>query len=387
MQYALFYISLLIFGLYVILILYYGVSWRQIPGFYIDSPSIPKTRITVIIPARNEEKQIGPCLESVLQNNYPSHLLEILVVDDHSTDNTAAIVQTYTGVKCISLEDHISGPMNSYKKKAIETAILQSSGELIITTDADCIVKPRWLSTIAACYEKTASQLIVMPVCIHPKWNFLGIFQSLDFMTLQGITGASVYKGFLNMCNGANLAYTRMAFDEVDGFNGIDHIASGDDMLLMKKISDAFPGAIAYLKNEDVIVSTLAELYLSSFLQQRIRWASKSTHYDDKGIFRVLLLVYLFNLLMLVLPFMTMFLHSSFFIPHFSFSIFHLWLILLSLKILVELIFLYPVSSFFGLRSLLCWFPFMQPLHILYTVIAGFLGKFGKYSWKGRTVK
>ncbi|MEI9955738.1 MAG: glycosyltransferase family 2 protein [Ferruginibacter sp.] len=277
--------------------------------------------------------------------------------------------------------------MNSYKKKAIEIAIQQSSGELIITTDADCIAPKNWLQTIATFYQEKKPSFIVMPVAINCSNKFIEIFQALDFMTLQGITGASVHKKFHSMCNGANLAYTKKAFNTVNGFAGIDNIASGDDMLLMHKIFKQDANAVLFLKSKEVIVQTQPVHTIKEFFNQRIRWASKADKYDDKRIFGVLVLVYFFNVLLLALPFAALLKNIQYLMLNAQCSRLELWLFLLLIKTIIELIFLYPVANFFGKKKLLWWFPLMQPFHILYTVIAGWLGKFGSYKWKGRSVK
>jgi cellulose synthase/poly-beta-1,6-N-acetylglucosamine synthase-like glycosyltransferase len=381
---VIFFIAFILLLVYAALIIYYRQSWKSISDFRFQILDFkPATKISVIIPARNEGQNIGDCLDSIVSQSYPKHLFEILVVDDHSTDNTAAIVLSYQSqnIKLISLKDFVSpNEINSYKKKAIEIAIQQSAGELIITTDADCIAPENWLQTIAAFYAEKKPDLMVMPVAINCSNKFIEIFQALDFMTLQGITGASVHKKFHSMCNGANLAYTKKAFNTVNGFKGIDNIASGDDMLLMHKIYQQNPNGIAYLKSAAVIVQTAPVKTIGEFFNQRIRWASKADKYEDKRIFGVLLMVYLFNCLLVVIPVVTVFSNAQY-------SIFGVWLLLLVLKTIIELFFLFPVAKFFTKQILLWWFPFMQPFHIVYTVIAGWLGKFGNYKWKGRDVK
>jgi len=384
-------IAFLFLLVYIGLIIYYRQSWVSIADLRFPiSDFVPSTKISIIIPARNEERNIKACINSIINQYYPATLFEVLVVDDHSTDNTAAIVSSYQlpNIKLISLKDFIApNEINSYKKKAIEIAIHQSSGELIITTDADCIAPKNWLQTIAVFYQEKKPDLIVMPVAINCSNKFIEIFQALDFMTLQGITGASVHKKFHSMCNGANLAYTKKAFNAVNGFSGIDNIASGDDMLLMHKIFKQDANAVLFLKSKEVIVQTQPVHTIKEFFNQRIRWASKADKYDDKRIFGVLVLVYLFNVLLIVLPIISLFLNEKHSIFDIQYSTFKLWLFLLLIKTIIELIFLYPVAKFFDKKKLLWWFPLMQPLHILYTVIAGWLGKFGSYKWKGRNVK
>jgi hypothetical protein len=163
----------------------------------------------------------------------------------------------------------------------------------------------------------------------------------------------------------------------VNGFKGIDHIASGDDMLLMYKIWKQYTGRVRYLKSKEVIVSTKPASTWSAFLNQRIRWASKADKFEDKRIFWVLVIVYLFNLSFLVL------LVAGFW------NSFYWWnfLFLLAAKTLIELPFIISIASYFNKRNLLKHFIFFQPFHIIYTIIAGWLGKFGSYKWKGRKVK
>ena len=333
----------------------------------------------MIIPARNEEENITACLESVINQSYPQNLFEIIVVDDFSTDRTAEIVSSYAdkNVSPISLKDFTKEELNSYKKKAIEVAIAKAKGELIVTTDADCIVPRSWLQTIVSFYEKHHPAFIAAPVAYYGENDFLKIFQSLDFITLQGITGASVYKKFHSMCNGANLSYEKKAFLEVGGFSGIDNIASGDDMLLMHKIFERYPERVMFLKSTYAIVKTKPAGSLKEFLNQRIRWASKADKYKDKKITAVLLLVYLFNAWILFLGILIVF-----------YPILLYWFIaVLIAKTIIELFFLYPVASFFNKEKMLWWFPLAQPFHILYTIVAGWLGKFGSYKWKERKVK
>jgi cellulose synthase/poly-beta-1,6-N-acetylglucosamine synthase-like glycosyltransferase len=228
-----FFIAIFLMLVYAVLIIYYRQSWVSISDFKFDILNFkPATKISIIIPARNEEQNIANCLQSIINQSYPQELFEVLVVDDHSTDNTAAIVLSYQqqNIKLITLKDFVAAnAINSFKKKAIEIAIGQSTGELMVTTDADCIAPANWLQTIAAFYQEKKPSFIVMPVAINYSNKFIEMFQAVDFMTLQGITAASVNKKIHSMCNGANLAYTKKAFNDVNGFTGIDSIASGDD--------------------------------------------------------------------------------------------------------------------------------------------------------------
>lgn len=382
-------ISVLLLFLYCWLILFYRQSWLKIKDFT-SAPNIEALNpvfISVIIAARNEEKNIGSCLFSIIKQTYPENSFEIIVVNDHSSDGTVSVVNSFkkSNIKIINLEDFTGATiLNSYKKAAIELAIGMAKGNLIVTTDADCVVTRKWLETIAAFYSEYDPIFIAAPVVYsNPLTSdstflrLLKIFQSLDFLSLQGITAASVSTRFHNMCNGANLAYTKRVFEKVNGFEGIDGIASGDDMLLMHKIQRVYPDKVGFIKSTNVIVETQPVNSFKEFMNQRIRWASKADKYTDPKITLVLLLVYFFNLWILICGVCSVF----------SLRYFYVFIPLLLAKTIAELYFLFPVATFFDRRKLLWWFFPAQPFHIFYIVVAGWLGKFGSYQWKERNVK
>lgn len=372
--------------LYSLLILYYHWIWDQIPQPSSSlQPSVipapdppPRVKVSIIIPARNEELHIANCLNSILDQTYPVDLTELIVVNDFSTDATASVVN-HMGekLKLINLSDYVDeNSLNAYKKKAIETGIAQAQGELILCTDADCIVGPEWIETIVRAYVSGKYAILAGPVKILTDASILSKFQALDFISLQGITGAALRKNLYPMCNGANLAYSRDAFNEVEGFKGIDHIASGDDMLLMRKMQSRFPGKATYLKDMAAIVSTEAADSLRSFFRQRIRWASKISHYRHPVTFITLGLVYAMNFCLLLM-----------FLLSFHYGSWRWLLFFLIFKIFAEYFFVFKVAAFFQQTPLMKYFILSQPFHILYTVIAGAFGAFGRYRWKGRVVK
>lgn len=379
---ALLIITLGLAFLYGVLMLSYSYGWRRLKTFYPSAHAYTfSTKVSVIIPARDEEKNLPPLLEALQHQSYPANLFEVIVVDDFSEDGTADIVKYFpaANVRLIRMCDHISKTqrLNSYKKKAIELAIGQATGHLIVTTDADCVMGPKWLETIVKFYETYHPRFIAAPVAYHHEDDFFKKLQSLDFMTMQGITGSVAYLQTGTMCNGANLAYEKTAFEEVGGFTGIDMIASGDDMLLMYKIYHAYPDGVMYLKSQDAVVRTLPVDTVGGFMQQRIRWSSKADKYEDKRITRVLVLVYIWNVVLVLLALVAIFNPAL-----------RSWLLgVLVYKVVIELIFLAPVASFFRKAGMLAWFIPGQPFHIIYVVAAGWLGKFGSYEWKGRQVK
>ncbi len=332
---------------------------------------VSNDKVSVIIPARNEEVNIGRCLDSLLQESLPGHHIEITVVDDSSSDSTADIVKTYAdkGVKLLQLSDENKG-----KKTALTKGIAASTHPIIVTTDADCNYPKNWLNTLLNFRAEHDAVFVAAPVKYRKETNFLERFQSLDFLALQGITITAVSDNLFNMCNGANLLYTKAAFQQVNGFEGIDHIATGDDVLLMEKIHAAFPGQVKYCYSQDAIIETLPANGLKAFIQQRVRWASKSTYYKNNNIKIVLLLVYLVNLGLLTLALMGFY------------DIYYLKsaLLLLVMKTIFEYPFMIRTARFFSKTGLLPWFILAQPFHIVYTTLSASLSFFKTYEWKGR---
>ena len=341
------------------------------------SPENSATRFTVIIPARNEASNIKACVDSILNQDYPADAFEIIVIDDFSEDDTAFIVhalsQQYPQVRLLKLADHCKeGETLAYKKKAIEIAVAQAKGDWILTTDADCIVPSRWLLLYNAYIHQHQPCFVAAPVMFIKTAGILNQFQVLDFLALQGITAAAVGAGKHSMSNGANLGFEKAAFIAVGGYQGVDHIASGDDMFLMHKMKQTLHKPVGYLFHPDAIVLTAAMDTWKSFIMQRIRWASKARYYDDRSITMVLTLVYFFNLSFVCLAFMG------------SWSTL---LIALAFKTFFELFFLDPVANFFKMQPELKYFVFYQPIHIVYNIAAGLFGQLKTYSWKGRKVK
>lgn len=361
---------------YLLLLATYLFWWHKTNHIQTSEGNSDFHAFSILIPARNEAENIEQCLQSITAMNYPSEHYEVIVIDDFSTDATPSIVSKFPKVRLIKLSEIITVPINAYKKKAIETGVAAAKFPWIVTTDADCNVPEHWLACFNNILQQKQISFIAAPVVMKPAKSFLAIFQALDFMSLQGITAAAASTGFHQMCNGANLCYSKAAFEAVEGFRNIDHIASGDDMLLMHKISKAFPGSIAYCKNPYAIVSTLPVKTVKAFLMQRIRWASKARSYQDLKITVVLMLVYLLNLFLLLL------IPMAYINPT-------LWPVFIAgvlMKCIGELIFLLPVADFFGMKKMLIWFPVAQPFHILYTVVAGALGSIVNYEWKERKI-
>ena len=369
-------ISLLLTGLYLLVVAYLIKGWAALKRPNISTAG-SVTPVTVLIAARNEAERIRYTIDDIIAQDYPKHLTEIIIVDDHSTDNTAAIIRSYAdrGVKLLQLNE--DKPLNSYKKKAIAEAIALSQGELMVCTDADCRMGKSWLSSIVGYYETQQPVMISSPVTYFEEKSLFERLQTLEFSYLIGIGAAFIGNGRASTCNGANFAYRKDVFYEVGGFKGIDDLASGDDELLLQKVAEVYPNKIGFFKNRDAIVFTHAKHTLQEFLQQRRRWASKSTRYKDKKVVALAVCIWLFNLSLLV--------NAG--LSFYSLVYFKLFLVQFLLKYFIEVAFLLPITAFFKRVNLVSLLIILGPIHIIYFVYVGLIGNTRKYAWKGRIVR
>lgn len=368
------YLSSFLTLVYLLVVFGFIRGWHKLIPFQYKGTR-GTTSVSIIIAARNEAESIHRTIEALLAQDFDKELTEIIFIDDHSTDNTAEIVRSYAGVKLISLKEDRA--LNSYKKKAIQTAIGEARGTLIITTDADCRMGTRWLATIVAYYEENNYKMISSPVAYDEEKSLFERSQSLEFLYLIGLGASTIGNNKPSTCNGANLAYEKAAFYEVGGFQGIDDLASGDDELLLHKIAARYDNQIGFLRNTDAIVYTHAKPNLNEFLQQRKRWASKSTKYKNKSIIVLGVFIWCFNLIILL-----NLLAGAFFSGYLKIA-----LVQLALKITIEFLFLRGVTKFAKRTELLLLLPVLNVFHLLYIIYIGVAGNSGKYNWKGRMVK
>jgi len=380
-----FFIILSLSVFYIIIQTIYTEGWKALSIWNIPNDFQPKTKISILIPARNEADNIGNCIESILNQTYPKGLFEIIVLDDFSEDETAELVNNYTKnnlttIRLIALGNYISlDDTQSFKKKAIEIGIAQANGELIVTTDADCVVQPNWLMLIASIYEEKQPKFIAAPVNFYQEQNDFERFQSLDFIGMMGITGSGIYTKIMRMCNGANLAYPKAVFEEVSGFQDIDDHASGDDMMLMQKIARIYPNDICYLKNQAATTFTMAKPTLKSFINQRVRWSTKSKGYEERQVTAILIGVWLFCVSIPLTFLSSLFLGRLFLIIGFG---------QLLIKMLADYRLLKTTSTFFNRSDLMQTFMKSSIYHLIYIIGIGFLGGVvRKYEWKGRKVR
>jgi cellulose synthase/poly-beta-1,6-N-acetylglucosamine synthase-like glycosyltransferase len=368
-------------GLLTIFTIYYIYFITRIRIGLLSLQVAPSTNIqpmvTIIVAARNEDKSIAQCLQALIQQTYPANKYEIIIVDDGSTDSTAPIVRTfsqrYPNIHLLSLSGEIEQRTGS-KPLAITEGITQAIGEIILTTDADCIVPPRWVEIMINHFKEDVA-FVAGPVSEQSSSSFFSKLEQMEFLGLITTAAGLIGSGRPIICNGANIAYRKNAFLSAGGFghNG----SSNDDESLMNRIAKRNIGKVVFAPESDAVITTRSSNTVASFIRQRIRWANKRGRYEDKSIFLILVSLYLFFLSLT-------------------------WTVLL---IPLDLQLLLPVILVFGVKAIIDYFTlrsgarlFLQRiqiphfliaelLHVPYIVIASAIGQISTLQWKGRTIR
>lgn len=374
-----------IFVCYTVLVTSLYVGFRKVNVFS-SKNTTPKTKFSVIIPFRNEAKKLPFLLKTIEALSYPKEFYEILFVDDHSVDNSVKLIKKV--LDTISQKNEITRTdisiiknkitSNSPKKDAITTAIKHAKFDWIVTTDADCLLQENWLKTIDDFIQENNPKMVVSPVNYRIENSFLHRFQLLDFMSMQGTTIAGFGINFPFMCNGANLTYKKEDFISLNGFEGNNNIASGDDVFLLEKFIKDDKKAVRFLKSKEAIVNTFPLNSWNELINQRVRWASKTSTFKSIKVKLIGLLVLFINLSI----FFTFF-ESLFGLNHYKIPLF-----LSATKLIIDLFLFLPTIQFFEQEKLFWKSYFSSSLvYPFFSIWVIFKSIFFNYNWKGRTFK
>lgn len=363
---------------YAMLILIYYVGWLFIPKPKIFPIHAPKQGFSILVPARNEAQHIEACVQAIIRQDYPNSLFELIVMNDHSTDRTAEIVQTIATqypqihIRLIHAEERgVSG-----KKACITAAISEAAFDYICLTDADCTRGVNWLNAINESLQTRSAQLIYAPVFFSSN-NLFEQSQALEFMGLLGIGAAAIQLKNPNMCSAANLIFNKEVFFKIGGYTGNENLASGDDEFLLHKVFKLYPEEVYFLKDARAIVETSPNGSLQELTQQRRRWVSKSTKYENRYITAILVGAYLFNFSI----FWNFF--AAFYIP----SLWKVFMIQILVKMVAEGLLIHAVLRFFKKGKLIVLLPLVEPFHVLYVLIIGIWANVQNFTWKERSLK
>lgn len=336
-----------------------------------SEPMLPAKFVTVIVPVRNEAGNILQLLEMLKRQTFNKSYFEVLIVNDHSDDSTVEVVEN--ALKDNSPHNfrliHSSG---EGKKRAIEEGIKQSRGEIIVTTDADCMMGDFWLQILHDAYVKSGTSIVAAPVRIASGNSIIQLYQQWDYMAMQVCGLGSLRRHHPLLCSGANLAFGKADFIEVNGYAGNEELVSGDDTFLMLKLAKL--NGCAAIINTDVIVTAQSLPTFTAVISQRVRWGSKVKYYRDLYIIGAGLLVMLVNVLFV---FSLVALLNGDITPFIS---------MIFLKVFPDLVVLMKGFRFFHLRYTISGF-FLFIIHPFLQLFISMLSLRGIYEWKGRYFK
>ena len=365
---------LLLASLFVCYCLIHLLAVRGLNSLPVHQKEISSTQppISVVIAARNEEANIGKCLQSLLHQNYPAECFEIIVIDDRSTDSTAAIVTNYQiahpFVRLVRV-DHISTDLPP-KKNALNEGIRVSRFDILAFTDADCVASQDWLLSLAK--EFTPDVGVVagyspMEQYFPETWPARCADSFLRYLEIKNSIGAAAATGLRAsyLCTGRNFSYRKSVFNEVGGFDKIKHSISGDDDLFIQLVQKETHWNIRYMLSTKSYVETKPLCSVSAFINQRKRHFSAAKYYPNrmKFIFALIHGYSGFALLMVII-------HPS------------IGILALAVKLAIDSILFYKGSIVFGNRRLLRWLAPLEIAAILYNLAIGPLGFFGSFDWK-----
>lgn len=324
-------------------------------------------RLSVIVPFRNEIQNLPGLMDCLQRQNFP--VFDVIFVDDHSTD---------LGPDCVAERCReekrfkLIRATGQGKKHALTEGIRVSKGEIIVTTDADCVCSSDWLTEMNKPFADEKVKLVFGPVHSERGRTLFHSLQQIEFASVMAAGMAMFGLGHSLYCNAANLAYRKEAFNRVGGFEGNDHVASGDDQFLLDKIKSAYKDPVYLLNTPEVLVITKPQETIRNFVHQRLRWAGKWSR---------------------TMTFTGRALAMGIFAIQFVF-IFAYWqiasensiilIVMMSTKLLLEFIMVGNVLSIAGQRISLLHFVILQLIYPFYVIGIGVLSNFASFEWKGR---
>ncbi len=329
--------------------------------------------ISIVIAVRNEITFIQDLVNSLSVIVYPKDKFEVIIVNDHSTDDTwLKVKELIVNVSNIKLIDLVEGEQG--KKAALRFGISNAQFEIIATTDADCSFSKNWIKCLSMQFEQNETKMVIGAVKLMDDGSFFSSLQVTEFISLIGSAAASIGLSHPIMCNGANLAFRKNVFDEVGGYDDNMSVASGDDEFLMRKIYKRYPSGIRFLNFYEGVVTSNTQKTFRDFFYQRLRWAGKWKHNTDQ-----------LTQLLAVFIFVSQIAFIALIVENINYPDVSLGLVIG--KLFLEAIFLLWVGHFLERRFDVLAFLALQILHPLYVIGVGSISIIASYQWKNRNYK
>lgn len=371
----------LIAASYLGLIIAFIVGFNRVPEFQ-SKALAGKNTFSIVIPYRNEAENLPRLFRSLTSLNYPRDKFEIILVNDASKDASRSIAEKFK-LDFTELNIHLlenSRKTISPKKDAIQAAIDISKFDYIVTTDADCIVPAKWLQLFNESIQEKASKMIAAPVGfvqeVGDKKPYFQNFEEMDFMSLQASTIGSFGIGKAFMCNAANMCYEKDTFLKESGFDDYGKIASGDDVFLLQKLRKK-GYKVDFIKSASAVVLTGYQKSLRSLLNQRVRWAAKTSSYSSVFAKFTGLIVFLMNFSLIVFTGLALL----------NLVPYQVLMLIFLLKFNADFVLIYKSAKFMNRDRLMRHYLWSSIVYPIFTVYVAILSLFRGYEWKGRRFK
>jgi biofilm PGA synthesis N-glycosyltransferase PgaC len=365
--------AVVVMAMYSVMIIYAISGWKKLK---VEEETQPWLGVSILMAARNEAENIETVIRDIFNQSYAADLFELIVIDDHSEDETLSIASSlkneFPNLKVISNDDGLG------KKAALQTGIRQAKFETIATVDADCRVPSEWLISMTSHWVKNQTRMLLGPIVFQSNQTVLQQSQAMEMLAIMGLTGGFAAHQKPIMANGANLFFNKRSFEEIGGYGNSEN-PSGDDVFTMLQFSEKWPESVQFVKHYEAAVLTKAEATFSAFWQQRKRWLSKKSGYSSWLVKGTAIITYMANAATFVSFIAIIVAFGSFWTDRLMWVLF--------IKTLLDLILTRTVSRDLqphcGIANILVSELFV----VVYVTFLGIFGNVRNYVWKGREIK
>lgn len=307
--------------------------------------------VSVIIAARNEEDNIAKCLYSILNNKFPNDKFEVVAVNDDSSDDTEKLIidiqKIFPNLVLLNSKDYHKTNLKG-KIRALSYGIESSKGDIIMMTDADCLISENWIQSVINYFDNHTG-LVCGITKIDKKDSIFPIIQSLDWIFLQSIATSSSGINVPLSCIGNNLSVRKSVYQEIGGYENIAFSVT-EDLALLRTIKKSGKYKIKYPIDDNCVVVTNPCTSFKELYNQKRRWF--------RGGLGISLLGYILGV--------ELFLMNTILLTGFLWMNFKLYVILLIIKSISELLIMYPLNYEIRLKNIFYYFPLFEIYFAIY---------------------
>ncbi len=344
------------------LLIHLGLS-RQWPR------TTAQPEVTVLVAARNEAEYLPGCLEHLAAQHYPGDKLQIIILNDRSTDGTGEIARSFAArfnfMEVINIDHDKPGLMG--KMNVIAQGMDFARGDIILITDADCEPSPAWISDMTSFFtEQTA---MVGGLTLLSGRDVFGKIQSADWLFLQAVAAGVAGIGVPVSILGNNFGYRKNVYNAIGGFERTGFSLT-EDLTLLQAVRRKKNLKVAYPLSTGSLVASKPVHSIPAFMHQRLRWLAGGR---QSGPFGWIMLVATFILHLLLPPALVL-------IPWNTL----LWFLTIFI-VMLDFGLLFRLAGRIRLWQSVVLFPLFEVYYFVYTILFGLLFVLPfRIKWKDR---